>query len=143
MGPKRRNARLRLYGFMMEDFTEEQKIQVAARIVQDLLAYAVDYLAGKPRLRLNYCTSIQCAMRSSSFLFYALWKLDEYGADRDNRLTYSIFLCLPIKMFNFYFFLISQSRWEFSVCWGLPNAIRRSTQRLIFSTAVSTFEGKL
>ena len=72
MGPKRRNARLRLYGFMMEDFTEEQKIQVAARIVQDLLAYAVDYLAGKPRLRLNYYTSIQNAMRSSSFLLYAL-----------------------------------------------------------------------
>ena len=44
LGPKRRNARLRLYGFMMTDFTEEQKIQVTARIVQDMLAYAVDYL---------------------------------------------------------------------------------------------------
>jgi hypothetical protein len=48
-GPKKRNARLRLYGFMMADFSEEQKIQVTAKIVQDMLSYAVDYLRSNNR----------------------------------------------------------------------------------------------
>jgi hypothetical protein len=49
MGPKKRNARLRLYAFMMSGFSEEQKIQSTAKIVQDLLAHAVDYFAAKNR----------------------------------------------------------------------------------------------
>ena len=73
MGPKRRNARLRLYGFMMEDFTEEQKIQVAARIVQDLLAYAVDYLSGKPRSGLNYSTLMQYSIFKLYAIFFLLF----------------------------------------------------------------------
>lgn len=51
-GPKKRNARLRLYGFMMADFSEEQKIQVTAKIVQDMLSYAVDYLRSNNRYSL-------------------------------------------------------------------------------------------
>ena len=38
---------------MMSDFTEEQKIQVTAKIVQDMLSYAVDYL----RTTNRYCYS--------------------------------------------------------------------------------------
>jgi hypothetical protein len=51
-GPKKRNARLRLYSFMMADFSEEQKIQVTAKIVQDMLSYAVDYLRSNNRYSL-------------------------------------------------------------------------------------------
>ena len=51
-GPKKRNARLRLYGFMMADFSEEQKIQVTAKIVQDMLSYAVDYFRSNNRYSL-------------------------------------------------------------------------------------------
>ena len=49
MGPKKRNARLRLYAFMMSGFSEEQKIQSTAKIVQDVLSHAVDYFAAKNR----------------------------------------------------------------------------------------------
>jgi hypothetical protein len=48
-GPRRRNRRLRLYAFLMEDLTEEQKIHVTAKLVQDVLSYAVDYLGRKGR----------------------------------------------------------------------------------------------
>ena len=60
-GPKKRNARLRLYGFMMADFSEEQKIQVTAKIVQDMLSYAVDYLRSNNRYSLPsnaFCNSL-------------------------------------------------------------------------------------
>lgn len=43
-GAHRRSRRLKLYAMMMEDFTEEQKIAVTAKLVQDILAHAVDVL---------------------------------------------------------------------------------------------------
>jgi hypothetical protein len=41
-GANRRNARFKLYNFLMEDFTEEQKIHVTAKLVDDVLSYAID-----------------------------------------------------------------------------------------------------
>jgi hypothetical protein len=43
-GANRRSRRLKLYAMMMEDFTEEQKIAVTAKLVQDILAHAVDVI---------------------------------------------------------------------------------------------------
>ena len=54
---------------MMSDFTEEQKIQVTAKIVQDMLSYAVDYLRTSNR----YCfvsVSLSFASRTCSIFFY-------------------------------------------------------------------------
>lgn len=44
-GPRERARRLRLYGVMMESFTDEQRIHVTAKLVQDVLSYAVDHAA--------------------------------------------------------------------------------------------------
>ena len=41
-GSHRRTRRLRLYAFLMETFTEEQKIAATARIGQDILSYALE-----------------------------------------------------------------------------------------------------
>ena len=41
-GRNHRSARLRLYAMMMEDFTEEQKIAVSAKLVQDIVGHFVD-----------------------------------------------------------------------------------------------------
>ena len=41
-GAARRARRLRLYAMMMEELTEEQKVSVTAKLVQDILSYAVD-----------------------------------------------------------------------------------------------------
>ena len=42
-GSSRRAHRMRVYEFMMEDVTEEQKIQITANIVQDIFSYALDF----------------------------------------------------------------------------------------------------
>ena len=41
-GTHRRTRRLRLYAFLMETFSEEQKIAATARIGQDILSYALE-----------------------------------------------------------------------------------------------------
>jgi condensin-2 complex subunit D3 len=41
-GRNRRSARLKLYAMMMEDFSEEQKIAVSAKLVQDIVGHFVD-----------------------------------------------------------------------------------------------------
>ena len=41
-GSHRRTRRLRLYAFLMETFTEGQKIAATARIGQDILSYALE-----------------------------------------------------------------------------------------------------
>lgn len=42
-GPRERARRLRLYGVMMESFSDEQRIHVTAKLVQDVLSYAIDH----------------------------------------------------------------------------------------------------
>ena len=42
-GSSKKNHRLQIYQFMMEDITEEDKIQITANISQDILAYALDF----------------------------------------------------------------------------------------------------
>lgn len=42
-GSSRRHQRMRVYDFMMEDITEEQKIQITANIVQDIFSHVLDF----------------------------------------------------------------------------------------------------
>jgi hypothetical protein len=41
-GPDKKKARFQLYSFMAEDFTEEHKIHVTAKIIDDILSYTID-----------------------------------------------------------------------------------------------------
>jgi hypothetical protein len=42
-GSYKKNQRMQIYNFMMEDITEEDKIQITANLSQDILAYALDF----------------------------------------------------------------------------------------------------
>jgi hypothetical protein len=42
-GSSKRQQRMRVYEFMMEDITEEQKIQITANIVQDIFSHVLDF----------------------------------------------------------------------------------------------------
>lgn len=41
-GSRHRKKRMQLYNYMMESFTDEQKIHVTAKLVDDILSFAVD-----------------------------------------------------------------------------------------------------
>jgi hypothetical protein len=42
-GSYKKSQRMQIYQFMMEDITEEEKIQITANLSQDILAYALDF----------------------------------------------------------------------------------------------------
>jgi condensin-2 complex subunit D3 len=42
-GSNKKTQRMMIYQFMMEDITEEEKIQITANLSQDILAYALDF----------------------------------------------------------------------------------------------------
>jgi hypothetical protein len=134
-GPKKRNARLRLYGFMMADFSEEQKIQVTAKIVQDMLSYAVDYLRSNNRYPLS-AAAICCILFLTSILSPLL----------SLQCTCLLFLFSLIRLIPFLDFstlsssllppsLLSQ-RWQ---CW-LRRAVtfRRSSKRRVPSALLTS-----
>ena len=42
-GAGNRNRRLRLYAFMLEGISDEMKIQITAKLVQEVLSHALDF----------------------------------------------------------------------------------------------------
>lgn len=71
-----RSKRIKLYEFMMEDLVEEQRIQVTAKLVQDILSNALDYsllkLASQQRPSTTTSSSSSSTAHSSSSTSSAL-----------------------------------------------------------------------